>query len=206
MMNNKGFLRYEVVTILLICIIAFCGGAFFIVKNVNNQKISTMSSNGLKLSEVVVANISSFKNLNMVYLEEVINEELLNNIKNPFGGGNCDTTESKVDIIDGKPYTTLRCGSYLIDKENIRDVEKTHIYKISEWSSSKIDGENIEEKVFYNCKKDGKNLYENFLEEGFLVAKINNDYDKNYYFIENLTDVCDEIVEKTFYRTKDVFK
>ena len=206
MMNNKGFLRYEVVTILLICIIAFCGGAFFIVKNVNNQKISTMSSNGLKLSEVVVANISSFKNLNMVYLEEVINEELLNNIKNPFGGGNCDATESKVDIIDGKPYTTLRCGSYLIDKENIRDVEKTHIYKISEWSSSKIDGENIEEKVFYNCKKDGKNLYENFLEEGFLVAKINNDYDKNYYFIENLTDVCDEIVEKTFYRTKDVFK
>ena len=205
-MNNKGFLRYEVITILLIGIIAFCGGAFFIIKNVNNQKISTMSSNGLKLSEVVVANISSFRNLNMVYLEEVINEELLNNIKNPFGGGNCDATESKVDIIDGKPYTTLRCGNYLIDKENIKDVEKTHIYKISEWSSSKIDGENIEEKVFYNCKKDGKNLYENFLEEGFLVAKINNDYDKNHYFIENLTDVCDEIVEKTFYRTKDVFK
>lgn len=206
MMNNKGFMKYEVLTILLIIVVAFCGGAYFILRGANNQKLNTMSSNGLRLSEVVATNISSFKNLNKVYLEEVIHEELLENIKNPFGGGNCDVTESRVDMISGRPYTTLRCGNYLIDKENIKDVNATKIYKVSAWKEEKIDEKNVEKKTFYNCKKDGKNIYDEYLEEGYLVAKINHDFDTNYYFKVDLKNFCDEILEKTFYRKKDVFK
>lgn len=206
MMSNKGFMRFEVITILLIIIVAFCGGAFFILKGADSQKINTMGSNGLRLSEVVVTNIDSFKNLNIVYLEEVIHEEFLDYIKNPFSGGNCDVTESHVDMIDGHPYTTLKCGNYLIDKEKIQDVNDVTIYKVSDWSSKKIKGDNVEKKTFYNCKKDGKVLYDGYLEEGYLVAKINYDYDKAYYFKSNLEEFCDEIVEKTFYRTKDEFK
>lgn len=205
MMNNKGFMRFEVVTVMLIGIVAFCGGAFLILKSANNQRINTMSTNGLKLSEVVATNIASFKNLNTVYLQEVINEELLNNIKNPFDGGNCDATESRVDMISGKPYTTLRCGKYLIDKENIKDVNETKIYKISDWKNEKITGEDVEEKKFYNCKKDGKNIYDEYLEDGYLVARINHDYDTNYYFIEELSNFCEKVVEKTYYRTKKEF-
>ena len=48
-----------------------------------------------------------------------IKEELMDNIKNPFGGGNCDATASRVDIVSGDPYTTLKCGDYLIDNQNI---------------------------------------------------------------------------------------
>ena len=73
MMNNKGFMKFEVLTMVFIFIVAVCGGSYFILKGANGQKINTMSSNGLRLSEVVVTNISSFKNLNVVYLDEVIN-------------------------------------------------------------------------------------------------------------------------------------
>lgn len=206
MMNNKGFMRFETVTVLLLIIVAFCGGAFFIIKKADEQRFNVMSSSGKRLSEVVLINIDSFKNINLIYLEEVIKEQFLGNIKNPFAEGNCDITESRVDMIDGVPYTTLRCGNYLIDKENIRNVNETKIYKISEWSSKKISGDNVEEKVFYNCKKDDKNLYEGYLEEGYLISKINYDYDTLYFFKEDLKAVCDEVIEKTFYRTKDVFK
>ena len=155
MMNNKGFMKFEVLTMVFIFIVAVCGGAYFILKGANGQKISTMSSNGLRLSEVVVTNIASFKNLNTVYLEEVINEQLIDNIKNPFGGGNCDTTESRVDMVSGDPYTTLKCGDYLIDKQNIKDVNDVKLFKVSKWQEEKLTGENVEERIFYNCEKDG---------------------------------------------------
>lgn len=205
MMNNKGFMKFEVLTMVFIFIVAVCGGGFLIIKGANGQKINTMSSNGLRLSEVVVTNISSFKNLNLVYLDEVINEKLIDNIKNPFGGGNCDGTASSVEIIDGDPYTTLKCGDYLIDKQNIKDVNEVKLYKVSEWQEDKLTGDNVEEKVLYNCVKDGENLYDEYLEEGFLVAKINHEFDTNYYFKNQISSECEEIVEKTFYRTKEEF-
>ena len=205
MMNNKGFMRFEVLTMIFIGVVAFCGAAFFILKGANGQKINTMSSNGLRLSEVVVANLDSFKNLNTVYLDEVIKEELMDNIKNPFGGGNCDETASRVDIVSGAPYTTLKCGDYLIDNQNIKDVKEVKLYKVSKWQTEKLTGENVEEKVFYNCEKNGKNVYDDYLEEGYLVAKINQDHNTSYYFLNNLKDECDEIVEKTYYRTKEEF-
>lgn len=204
MMSNKGFMRFEVLTMVFIFIVALCGGGYFILKGVKGQRINTMSSNGLRLSEVVVGNIDSFKNLNTVYLDEVINEQLMDNIKNPFGGGNCDVTESRVDIVGGRPYTTLKCGDYLIDNQNIKDIKDVKLFRISQWQKEKITGENVEERVFLNCQKDGKNLFESFLEEGYFVAKINQDFNTAHYFRSNVTE-CDEIVEKTFYRTKEEF-
>ena len=206
MMNNKGFMKFEVLTMIFIFIVAVCGGGYFILKGAHGQKINTMSSNGLRLSEVVVANISSFKNLNLVYLDEVIKEKLIDNIKNPFGGGNCDVTESRVDMVGGDPYTTLKCGDYLIDKQNIKDVKDVKIYKVSQWQEEKLTGDNVEERIFYNCEKDGKNLYDDYLEEGYLVAKINQDFNTSYYFKNQINGECDTIVEKTFYRTKEEFK
>ena len=205
MMNNKGFMKFEVLTMVFIFIVAVCGGSYFILKGANGQKINTMSSNGLRLSEVVVTNISSFRNLNVVYLDEVINEELMDNIKNPFGGGNCDVTESRVEMTSGAPYTTLKCGNYLIDNQNIKDVNEVKLFKVSKWQKEKLTGDNVEERVFYNCEKDGKNLYDNYLEEGYLVAKINQDFDTMYYFKNQITSECDKIVEKTYYRTKEEF-
>lgn len=205
MMNNKGFMKFEVLTMVFLFIVAVCVGGYLIIKGANGPKINTMSSNGLRLSEVVVTNISSFKNLNIVYLDEVINEKLIDNIKNPFGGGNCDATESRVDMVSGNPYTTLKCGEYLIDKQNIKDVNEVKLFKVSKWQEEKLTGENVEETIFYNCEKDGKNLYDEYLEEGYLVAKINHDFDTAYYYKDQINGQCDTIVEKTFYRTKEEF-
>lgn len=204
MMNNKGFMKFEVLTMVFLFIVAVCVGGYFIIKGANGQKINTMSSNGLRFSEVVVTNISSFKNLNLVYLDEVVKEELMDNIKNPFGGGDCDVTESNVEFVGGDPLTTLKCGNYLIDKQNIKDVNEVKLYKVSDWQEEKLTGDGVEERIFYNCEKDGKNLFDEYLEEGYLVAKINQEFDTAYYFRSNITE-CDEIVEKTFYRTKVEF-
>lgn len=206
MTNNKGFMKFEVLTMIFIFIVAVCGGGYFILKGAHGQKINIMSSNGLRLSEVVVANISSFKNLNLVYLDEVIKEKLIDNIKNPFGGGNCDVTESRVDMVGGDPYTTLKCGDHLIDKQNIKDIKDVKIHKVSQWQEEKLTGDNVEERIFYNCEKDGKNLYDDYLEEGYLVAKINQDFNTAYYYKNQINGECDTIVEKTFYRTKEEFK
>ena len=62
-----------------------------------------------------------------------------------------------------------------------------------------------EERIFYNCEKDGKNLYDEYVEEGYLVAKINHDFDTAYYYKDQINGQCDTIVEKTFYRTKEEF-
>ena len=43
MMNNKGFMRFEVLTMIFIGVVAFCGAAFFILKGAKGQKINTMS-------------------------------------------------------------------------------------------------------------------------------------------------------------------
>ena len=39
-----------------------------------------------------------------------------------------------------------------------------------------------------------------------MIKTTDYDYDLPYYFISDLGNFCDDIVEKTFYRTKDEFK
>ena len=79
-MNNKGFMRYEVITILLLIIVLFCAGGYYILNATNKQRINTMSTSGKRLSDVVLVNIAAFRNINTIYLEEVINVILQNHV------------------------------------------------------------------------------------------------------------------------------
>lgn len=201
--NRKGFGKFEVLTMIVLILGIFAYIMYSILGGANKQKFTTMKDNAIRLGNVTATNISSFRNQDTVYMEEVVDEQLLNkNIKSPFSPNDCDSSESKVEIIDGKPLVTLKCDQYLIERYS--SSSDPQIYEVSEWSLEK-NGDNDEEKVLYNCIKDGKEIYPKYYEELYLVSRINKDYSTNYYFADNIQGTCD-VVEKVFYRTKEEFK
>jgi len=171
----------------------FLGGA-------NRQKFTTMKENATRFANTVATNIASFHNTETVYLEEVIDEELLKKIKSPFSPGDCDIKESKVVITDNGPLVTLKCDQYLIDNSHIDDLEEMKIYEVSDWSLKK-DGDDVEAKRLYNCLDNNKEIYSNYVEEFYMVFAINRDYKTDYYFSSDISSTC-KVASKTFYRTK----
>jgi len=204
MKNNKGFGKFEVLTMIVIILVI---GAFLMNSSLggaSKQKIKTMKNSAIKFSDAVNTNISSFHNTETIYLSEVIDEGLLKKIKSPFSSGNCDESESKVEIIEGLPYVTLKCDNYLLDKIKPDNGDDVQVYEVGEWSTKKPSGES-EEKSLYNCSISGKEMFDNYKEELYMVSRINKQEGTNYYFADGIADTC-EVQTKTFYRTKELVK
>ena len=64
--------------------------------------------------------------------------------------------------------------------------------------------DDMEERILYNCKSNGKEMYDRYYEELYFVYEINKKYDTDYYSVSDIKD-C-ELVSKTFYRTKELIK
>ena len=131
MKNNKGFAKFEVITIVLILLVVFAFLFYMILNGASGQKFTTMKENANSFSKAVATNIDSFHYINTVYLGEAIDEKVFNKLKNPFGSGDCDPAESKVETIDGKAYVTLKCGNYSVKDYAYLNSDKMVIYKIS---------------------------------------------------------------------------
>lgn len=206
MKNNKGMGKFEVLTmiVLIMAIIAYI--LWYFINGSNGQKFNTMKKNAVNLSKTVSTNINSFHNTENVYLGEAINEGLIPVIKSPFSGKDCSISESKVVMENDMPVVTLRCDDYLIDgvrfSGNYNDVP---IYKVGEWTTEKITGNNVEERVLYNCMDGGKEKYPEYYEELYFVSRINDDYGRSHYFASTVDTDC-PVVSKTFYRTKEKIK
>ena len=200
MMNNKGLGRFEVMTIIVLIISIFAFIMYFVLQGANKQRFSTMKENGLSFSKVVTVNIASFHYPDVVYLDEAIDEGLIHSIKNPLGKGECDPTQSKIDIINGQPYTTFLCGHYLIDKSTFIDSDIVKVYEVSDWSEKKMTGKDVQKRKLYNCMDGDRELFDHYYEELYFVYRYNKEYDANAYFANQATE-C-EVVTKTFYRTR----
>lgn len=204
MKNRNGFIRFEVLTIfvLAICVIAY--GLYFILGSTGKQKYETFKDNAVSFSKVVSTNNNSFHNTETIYLNEVYDEKLLkNSIKNPFGSGYCDESESKVEYFNGKFYVSLKCGDYFIDKSATNNKKAMKIYKVSEWSDKEISGDNVESKILYNCTDDrGKEVFDKYADELYIVSVVNKKYETDYYSIDEVADCS--VVSKNMYRTKKI--
>ena len=202
MKNNKGFMRFEVMTIVVILLVVFAFLFYMILNGTSNQKFETMKENANAFAKTVATNISSFHYSNTVYLGEAIDEGFLHSIKNPFGGGNCDVSESRVDIVDGKAYSTLKCGKYILEKVDFSDTKDVPFYEVGEWTETKPEGDDVEEITLYNCLDNGKEVFDDYKEELFFVYQINKTYETDVYFANDVENsgVC-EVDSKTFYRT-----
>ena len=160
-----------------------------------------MKKSGVAFSNAVSTNIDSFHYTNVVYLKEAIDERVISNIKNPFGGGYCDATQSRVDLEGGNTYTTLKCGEYLIEKSSFNDMKAVDVYKVSEWSLSKPEGDEIEERELYNCEENGEEVFDQYYDELLFVYEYNKQYGTDVYFAKDIKGGSCDVVSKTFYRT-----
>lgn len=204
-MKNKGFGRFEVLTmiVLFIAIVAYI--LWYFISGSNGQKLNTMKKNAVNFSKTVSTNINSFHNTETVYLGEAVTEGLISAIKSPFSAKECSLSESKVEMENDMPAVTLRCDNYLIEKVrfsgNYNDVP---IYKVSEWKTEAPKGD-YEEKTLYNCLDGGVEKYPEYYEELYFVARVNEDYGRSHYFANTVENDC-KVVTKKFYRTKEILK
>ncbi len=201
MKNNKGFAKFEVITIVLILLVVFAFLFYMILNGASGQKFTTMKENANSFSKAVATNIDSFHYINTVYLGEAIDEKVFNKLKNPFGSGDCDPAESKVETIDGKTYVTLKCGKYLLEKQDFADTKNVPFYEVGEWSEKKPEGDDVQEVKLYNCVENDKDVFEKYYEELYFVYQMNHKYETDYYFASDMNDADCEVVSKTFYRT-----
>lgn len=199
--NNKGFAKYELLTVLVLMMAIFSFLGFFTIHTTSTLKLDTMKRDAWSFSNAVALNLSSFRSEEVVYLEEAVDEEIFPNVKNPFGGGICDSTQSRVNTVDGKTYATLRCGDYLIDEGPFEDIKNVDIFKVSEWSDQKINAKNVEKRTLYNCKKDGEDLFFSYFEEYMFVYEYNKQFRTDYYQVKQIPDDQCKVVSKEFYRT-----
>ena len=201
MRNNKGFGRYEILTVIVLMLIIFCILSVVMFGGISKQKIETMKKNAITFNSAVTTNIASFHNTETVYLQEAIDEKLIGEIKSPVGGGKCSPSESLVELIDGTPYVTLKCNNVLIEKSNLTD-KKMNVYKVGKWEE-KESKSNMEKKTLYNCVSKEKEVFNEYYEELYFVYEINKKYDTDYFFADNIESEC-KVVKKTFYRTKEL--
>jgi len=204
MKNNKGFGKFEVLTVIVLLLVVFAFIAYKFLGGASSQKLDTMKESAVSFSKAVTVNHNTFHNTENIYLGEVIDEQLIKPIKNPLGKGNCSESESVVHMRNGLPYVTLRCGDYLIDGESISSKKDVDIYKVSNWSEKKTNDDD-EEKTFYNCVDNGKEVFDEYYEDLYFVYQINKKYQTSYFFISHVSKTC-EVKEKKMYRTKSLFE
>ena len=161
MKNNKGFAKYEVITVLVLILAVGSYLMYVFLGCTPKTKMKVFKNDALRLSDTVATNIASFHNTGIVFLQEVYDEKLISTIKNPLGFGNCDETESKVEIIDGKPVVWLKCGNYLFHSTNISNDSDNKMYSLSDWSTEKKSG--YKAKEMYNCTKNEKSCFQSIM-------------------------------------------
>ena len=89
-------------------------------------------------------------------------------------------------------------ASNILDVSIYNDVP---IYKVSKWQDVRPDGEDVEERVLYNCIDGNQEKYSEYYEELYFVSLVNDDYGRSHYFASTVDNDC-KVVTKTFYRTK----
>lgn len=205
MKNNKGFGKYELITVIVILMVIVAFLLWRFLGDANSEKYNTMKKSATVLSQTITTNFDSFHNTETAYLGEAIREGFISPIKSPFSGNECSSIESKIEMKNAKAMVTLRCDDYLIDGANAGDsYDKIHIYKVSDWSLKKPEGK-VEKRVLYNCLDGGTEKYEEYTEELYFVSLINNDYGSDHYDAKSIKNEC-KVVSKTFYRVKNKIK
>lgn len=200
-MTNKmkrGFGTYEVLTVfvmLLIIVVVLLARVF---KTDYKEKYDVMENNA-RMFALTVNNLYLEEGTRDVYyLQMIMDKKLFSNIKNPFKGEKyCDAYTSKVEIVDNKKYVTLECGNYLIYQQNSLDKPYT-IYQVGSWSSKKPKGK-VQEEVFYNYQKDGKDVFSNSLEEEMFLYEFNKINGTSYEKVQEIKTSY-QVSKETKYR------
>lgn len=199
-MNSSGKSNYEFLTVAVVCLILASIVLGIALNNVRNERFRVFRYNA-KIVGINAINYEARNSEDVVYLYELINDNLIKEVKNSFSGDEaCDLYASKVEFVDDKKMVTLRCGNYLIYKQDITD-KKYDIYKVDDWSFEKKDGKDIDTIDVYSLNKNGKDLLNGFYEEDLFVKLVASNYGDEYNSLEQIEKDFD-VKSKKAYRKR----
>ena len=180
----------ELVTVLLLIIVAIAFLMYTLLNNSMSLKYTSMKNSGIIFSNAVSNNLYSFSSDKKIYLDEVISDKYISNIKSPFSSGACDITQSFVKVDDnGEKYVTLFCDNYILYEYKLSDYNEYIIYKVSDWTTKKEN--NIsEERELFNCidKKTKKKIFDDYYDEEYFIYKMNKKYNRRFNSVTEIDD------------------
>ena len=195
--NNLGKGSYEFLTVAVTCLIVSSIFLFIVINNSQEEKFQVFKYNA-KTVGINAVNYNNETSEDVVYLYELINNNLVTRIKNNFSGDEyCDSYESKVTFSNNSKKVTLKCGEYLIYNQDVTDKDYK-IYRVSDWSSDKISGDNVDKIKVYGLIKDGKNLFSDYYEKDLFFKLVEENYGSKYNSFDAIKKDYD-IDEKTVY-------
>ena len=199
-MNSSGKSNYEFLTVAVVCLILASIVLGIALNNVRNERFRVFRYNA-KIVGINAINYEARNSEDVVYLYELINDNLIKEVKNSFfGDESCDLYASKVEFVDDKKMVTLQCGNYLIYKQDITD-KNYDIYKVDDWSFEKKDGKDIDTIYVYSLNKNGKDLLNGFYEEDLFVKLVASNYGDEYNSLEQIEKDFD-VKSKKAYRKR----
>ncbi len=198
--NEKGKGTYEFLTVAVTCLILSAILLFIVINNTQKEKYEVFKYNA-KTVGINAVNYNNKTSEDVVYLYELINSNLVTRIKNNFSGDEyCDMYESKVVFSGSSKKVTLKCGEYLIYNQDVT-ADKYDIYKVSDWSFDKINGDNVDTVKVYGLMKNGKNLLDGYYEKELLIKLVRDNYGDKYNSLQDIKENY-KVDEKTAYRKR----
>ena len=198
--NEKGRGTYEFLTVAVTCLVLSAIFLGIVIHNNKQEKYQVFRYNA-KIVGINAVNYNNETSEDVVYLYELINNNLVTKIKNNFSSDEyCDMYESKVVFSNDNKKVTLKCDNYLIYNQDVTD-EKYSIYKVSDWSTRKLSGDNVDKVKVYGLIKNGKNLLNEYYEEDLFIKLVANNYGSKYDSLETIKKNY-KVEEKTLYRKR----
>lgn len=204
--------KKENITIILIIILGLVLGTFFIFKIQKEKSYNSFFTMASELAKAAdeVRNSQTFYDESTVYLYDTYIHQKMNNLKNPFGKGNCDPYLSYSEY--AKPsLITIQCGEYRIRKEAASSTNNAYqVYKIGEWKPLEGNEEealkdNVEIGNFYTVFVDDEMVLDNYYPKRKAI-ELYAKKTKLQVYNEDQFDSNVKLVSKQYIRTEDLFK
>ncbi len=199
MKNNKGFGKFEVLTIIVVLMGIGAFLAYQFLGGTSLKKVGTMRDSASSFVRTAVVHKDEFSNSQFVSLDEVIIEQYMKDIKNPAGKGNCSRSESFIEFEDHGNFITLVCGDFIINHVRSNDLKNAKIYQMGELSEKKSSDTDLE-FTYYNCTTNGSKVFKDDYLEHYFVYKINQKFGTRYLFADSVSKTC-TLEKKTYYRS-----
>ena len=198
--NENGRGTYEFLTVAVTCLILSAILLFIVVNNNQKERYQVFRYNA-KIVGINAVNYNNQTSDDVVYLYELVDANLVTRIKNNFSGDEyCDMYESKVVFSGSSKKVTLKCGEYLIYNQDVT-ADKYDIYKVSDWSFDKINGDNVDTVKVYGLMKNGKNLLDGYYEKELFIKLVRDNYGDKYNSLQDIKENY-KVDEKTAYRKR----
>ena len=199
-LDEKGKGSYEFLTVVVVCLILASILLVLAIRNGEKEKREVFRYNA-KTIGINAIDYEYRKASSIVYLYELIDDGLVSEVKNNFSGDEfCDYYESKVEFADDKKLVTLKCGNYLIYKQDI--TEKNYsIYKVNNWTFDELSGNNVDAKDVYSLTQNGNDLLGGYYEEDLFIKLVMDKYGEEYNSLKDIKKDYD-VLEKKAYRKR----